>query len=81
MTNLGLGLQLMLIGMVTVFIILMIVIYSSKLLILIINKVAPEQVKPEKKTSDSSIPTDVLNAAVAQLTGGKGHIVNITKIN
>lgn len=83
MGNIGLGLQLMLIGMVTVFIILMIVIYSSKLLILIINKIAPEQAaKPEKKAAaDSNVPVDVLNAAVAQLTGGKGHIVNITKVS
>ena len=43
----------MLIGMVTVFTILLIVIYGSKLLIAAINKFAPEQPKsPAKKTDD-----------------------------
>ena len=78
MENLSEGLQLMLIGMVTVFTILLIVIYGSKLLIAAINKFAPEQPKsPAKKTDDA--PVAILEAAVSQLTGGKGHIVKITK--
>ena len=78
MGNISEGLQLMLIGMVTVFAILLIVIYGSKLLIAAINKFAPEQVKaPAKKADDT--PVAVLEAAVNQRTGGKGHIVKITK--
>ena len=78
MENLSEGLQLMLIGMVTVFTILLIVIYGSKLLIAAINKFAPEQPKaPARKADDT--PVAVLEAAVNQLTGGKGHIVKITK--
>ena len=49
MENIGLGLQLMLVGMVTVFAILIIVINFSKLLIVIINKVAPEEATTVKK--------------------------------
>ena len=43
MENIGLALQLMVVGMVTVFIILMIVIQLGKWLIQIVNKVAPEE--------------------------------------
>lgn len=80
MENLSLGFQLMGIGMVTVFVILLIVIYGSTLLISIINKIAPEEAPKAVKKSDDT-PVAVLEAAVAQLTGGKGHIINITKIN
>ena len=48
MENMGLGLELMGIGMVTVFAILLIVIFGSRLLITIINRIAPEESKPEK---------------------------------
>lgn len=72
------------IGMVTVFVILLIVIFGSRLLITIINRIAPEESKPEKAApaaDDTAAVRPVLDAAVAQLTGGKGHIVKITKIS
>ena len=84
MENMGLGLELMGIGMVTVFAILLIVIFGSRLLITIINRIAPEESKPEKAApaaDDTAAVRQVLDAAVAQLTGGKGHIVKITKIS
>ena len=84
MENMGLGLELMGIGMVTVFAILLIVIFGSRLLISIINRIAPEESKPEKAApaaDDTAAVRPVLDAAVAQLTGGKGHIVKITKIS
>ena len=84
MSNMGTGLMLMLVGMVTVFVILLIVIYGSRLLIRIINKIAPEEAPAERKSSahadDLSGVRPVLEAAVAQITGGKGHIVNIKKL-
>lgn len=43
MDNLGIGLLLMVVGMVTVFIILLIVIYLSKILISLVNKFAPNE--------------------------------------
>lgn len=83
MENMGTGLELMGIGMVTVFVILLIVIFGSRLLITIINRIAPEESKPEKAPAadDTTAVRPVLDAAVAQLTGGKGHIVKITKIS
>ena len=84
MEKISIGLELMGIGMVTVFAILLIVIFGSRLLITIINKIAPEESKPEKAApaaDDTAAVRPVLDAAVAQLTGGKGHIVKITKIS
>ena len=84
MENMGLGLELMGIGMVTVFAILLIVIFGSRLLITIIKRIAHEERKPEKAApaaDDTAAVRPVLDAAVAQLTGGKGHIVKITKIS
>ncbi len=83
MENMGIGLELMGIGMVTVFVILLIVIFGSRLLITIINRIAPEESKTEKAAAadDTAAVKPVLDAAVAQLTGGKGHIVKITKIS
>lgn len=48
MENLEIGLLLMVVGMATVFVILLIVIYLSQLLIKLVNKVAPEE-EPKKK--------------------------------
>lgn len=84
MDNIGIGLMLMLVGMITVFVILLIVIYGSRLLIRLINKIAPEEAPAERKSSAAadglSSVRPVLEAAVAQITGGKGHIVNIKKL-
>lgn len=81
MNNLANGIQLMLIGMVTVFIILTIVIYGSKLLITIINRLAPEEPERAKgKEASGTVPTAILEAAVAQITAGTGKIIKITEI-
>ena len=79
MENLGLGLMLMLVGMVTVFLILLIVIYGSRLMIRIVNRVAPSETAAVAPASGiDPVTRQVLDAAVAQLTGGKGRITNIT---
>ena len=82
MENLGVGLLLMLVGMVTVFVILLIVIYGSQLLISVVNKIAPAGDLPVSGTQPELAPLtrSVLEQAVAQITGGRGHITNITKI-
>lgn len=82
MENIGVGLELMVVGMLTVFVIILIVIYGSRLLILIINRIAPAESVEQKTvaTDDTAAVRPVLEAAVARLTGGKGHIVRITKI-
>jgi len=72
----------MIVGMVAVFVILIIVIVGSDLMIKLINKIAPEEVVPTKKNETGEDPKtrDIIAAAVAQLTGGKGKIVSINKI-
>lgn len=96
MENLGLGLILMVVGMMTVFCILLIVIYGSRGLISLINRIAPEEQRPAKAGNASqqgpanawnalqqgldSRTISILEAAVAQLTGGRGHITNIKTI-
>lgn len=74
----SMGLMLMLVGMITVFAILLIVIYGSQLLIRIVNSLTKE--KPAEAKEDSSV-NDILTAAVAQITGGKGRIVKVTKLD
>ena len=49
MGNLSIGLELMIVGMLTVFVILLIVIWGGKLLIAVVNKVAPEEVVPARR--------------------------------
>lgn len=79
MENIGQGLQLMLIGMITVFIILLVVIFGSQLLIKFINKIAPEQ-SPKSVKNTQVDYTPVFEAAVSQITGGKGRLTKITKL-
>lgn len=84
MEHLGIGLELLAVGMSTVFIILLIVIFGGTLLIKVVNKIAPE-VLPTKKvgtTTNTVIDAttmEVLNKVVCQLTNGKGKIVSAQK--
>lgn len=86
MENLGIGLQLMIVGMCTVFLILLIVIYGGKLLIKVVNRIAPEEMAAVKKivqaSTDGADPSvmAVLSETVRQLTGGKGHISSVRRI-
>ena len=100
MENLALSLQLLVVGMLTVFAILLIVIYGSKALITIVNQIAPEGessrkqkmavqtaaaiLPPEASTpqaaSIDAATMEVLQQAVAQLTKGKGRILQATKV-
>ncbi|CDD32413.1 OadG family protein [Phocaeicola barnesiae] len=84
MENLETGLLLMVVGMATVFVILLIVIYLSQLLIKLVNKVAPEE-EPKKKpvataTSSDTGAMDAIKAAVDILTAGKGQVIKIEKL-
>ena len=86
MENIGLGIQLRVVGMATVFLILSILISGGKLLIKFVNRVAPEEVVPAKKTASAAPATvdagtmQVLQEVVRQLTGGKGHVASAKKI-
>lgn len=79
------ALQLLAVGMITVFLILMIVIYLGKGLILLVNKFAPEEVVTSKVAVQTKATVDattktVIDAAVSQLTNGKGVVTKIEKI-
>ncbi len=83
MENIGIGLMLMVVGMATVFVILLIVIYLGKYLIYLVNKFAPEETI--KKVSSISHTTDTgamdaIKSAVDILTAGKGKVVKIEKL-
>lgn len=82
------ALQLMVVGMLTVFAILLIVIGLGTLLIKLVNKYAPEEVTSQKPVAaaqsavqqvDATVKA-VIDAVVAQITGGKGHTEKITKL-
>lgn len=91
MENIEIGLLLMVVGMATVFVILLIVIYLGKGLIMVVNKYAPEEetVKKVTKTSAavaapigtlSAQETAVIVSAVSAATRGLGKVVKIEKL-
>lgn len=75
----------MIVGMLTVFVILLIVIWGGKLLIAVVNKVAREEVVPAKKSAKPASTIDggtmaILQEVVSQITGGKGKVASAKKI-
>ena len=86
MENLETAFLLMVVGMATVFVILLIVIYLGKLLISLVNKYAPEEVVSVKQTSSQApvpIPGYILaaiTAAVNVVTQGKGKVTKVEKL-
>ena len=80
MENIGVGLMLMVVGMATVFVILLIVIYLSKYLITIVNKVAPEEAPRKVPTVAPTTDAGAIKAAVEILTAGKGQVIKIEKL-
>ncbi len=86
MENIGTGLMLMLVGMCTVFVILLIIIWLSNLLIKVVNKFAPPEEEVKRKPVATVAPLDdeavkTINIAVDMITGGKGKVVDIEKLN
>ena len=85
MENFSYGLLLMLVGMVTVFVVLLIVIGLGKLLISLVNKYAPEEIVKAVRpvvanNAGSGIPDPVVAAivsAVNTVTHGKGKVTSI----
>jgi oxaloacetate decarboxylase gamma subunit len=83
MENIETGLMLMVVGMITVFLILLIVIYVGKGLILLVNKVAPEEAPKKAPTVTPTADAgamDAIKAAVDILTAGKGQVIKIEKL-
>ena len=85
MENLETALLLMVVGLATVFAILLIVIYLGQLLISLVNKYAPEEPLPAKQGAQSPVPIPgnivaAITAAVNVVTQGKGKVAKIEKI-
>lgn len=79
------ALQLMVVGMITVFLILVIVMNLGKVLIALVNKFAPEEAVAPKKQVATVAAVDpvtqaVIKATVEKLTNGKGSVKKIEKI-
>ena len=85
-SNLMEALKLLCIGLTTVFVVLLLVIQFGKLLIKVVNKIAPEeeqQPKAAPAASPAAIAPDVQQAiakAIDQLTGGMGRVEKIERI-
>ena len=78
----------MVVGMLTVFSVLLIVIGLGTLLIKLVNKYAPEEVTAKKSVAtavgaaqqvDATVKA-VIDATISQITGGKGRVTKITKL-
>lgn len=87
MENLSIGLTLMVVGMVTVFAILLIVINLSKLLICVVNKICPEEevqkkkaVAPKAVAQIDDTVMEVIKATVTKITAGKGTVASVEKL-
>ena len=85
MENLPEALKLLTVGMLTVFTILLIVIYLGKGLIAFVNRFFPEVEKTKNAVTVPQVAIDattkaVINEAVNQITAGKGHVTNIQKL-
>lgn len=77
----------MIVGMITVFAVLGLVIMLGNALIRFVNKYVPEEEAPAPKAAAAAAPAaiapDVMTAvelAVAQITGNKGKVEKISKI-
>ena len=85
MENLNIALLLMIVGMATVFAILLIVIYLGKGLIALVNKYAPEEVAPAKQAANvpAAVPGHIMaaiGAEVTVVTQGKGKVAKVEKL-
>lgn len=84
MENMEVALMLMVVGMATVFVILLIVIYLGKFLIAMVNRFAPEEIQGKKVPVASVVADagtmDAIKAAVDILTAGKAQVVKIEKL-
>jgi oxaloacetate decarboxylase gamma subunit len=85
--NLETAFMLMIIGMLTVFTILFLVVLCSKLMILIINRYFPELIELEQPLpvpvshTEERKKISAIIAAVESVTAGKGSVREIKKIN
>lgn len=82
-SNIQLGFQLLLVGMVSVFFILSIVILIGKMLITVANKYANEQdviIMPKKPSRNNNQHIAAITAVVDFVTEGRGNVESIKKL-
>ena len=80
--GLQLSMNLLLIGMTTVFVILTLVVGGGKLLIAISNRYYKEEPSPVTgHGDDEDIPVAIISAVVQLVTDGEGKIDKIKKID
>lgn len=86
MSDFGLALQLMGIGMITVFIILSMVVLIGNLIIRFVNKYLPEEISKKVETVAGKASefnrkkVAAIVSAVKIVTEGKGHVTKIEKL-
>lgn len=81
MENLQTGLILLMVGMVTVFTILLLLIILGKYLIIFVNKYFPEdETVSNKKTTQSPTLSSIIEETIKTITNGKGKVKSIEKI-
>ena len=81
MENIETGLLLMVVGMTTVFAILLIVIYLGKGLIVLVNKYAPEEIIAKKPVAAAvRVQTAAIVSAISAVTRGQGKVIKIEKV-
>lgn len=84
LTNMETALLLMIVGMGTVFVILILIINLSKLMIMAVNKFAPEEEAAPKRSAaaaPAAVPANIeaaIKAAIAQVAP-KAMVTKITK--
>ena len=84
-SSLETGLILLLVGMATVFLILVIVVYTGKALIFVVNRFTQPEVSdinpPDVHIPDpSGAKIAAITGAVHTVTGGKGRITHIERL-
>ena len=84
-SNFELALQLLGIGMITVFIILLLVVLIGNVIVRVVNKYMPEAEVVTKKVARSTATIDprkvsAIVAAIQAVTNGNGKVANIEKI-
>jgi oxaloacetate decarboxylase gamma subunit len=80
MSDLALALQILIIGMLSVFVILSLVVLTGKLLIQIVNRMSTAAAATPLQEEDDQQEIVAIVAAVDVITAGKGRIEKIDRI-
>lgn len=80
-----LGVTIMLIGILTVFAIMFLLVYIIQGLIVLVNRIAPEEPAPAKTrlqntAVDDTLTMSIISDAVKQITGGRGTVRTVKKL-